>query len=229
MNKKTKELNRINNSLDKQVNPENQEAFTDMICYLRGANISGYHQELVRHDLTEMVLSAQQRGENLRAVIGEDYQAFCDDVIASLPPATPKQKVIDFLDIACWSLSILGAINIVISNETITLIHDLIFGSFFGNPLNCSISVSIGGVVSIGIVITAAIIIVNVITRRAFQIGKQKGNDRLKAGLVGCGLMAAFLLIARLGQTILFTINIVLACVIVLALYSAHKVLSQLA
>lgn len=29
MNKKTKELNRINNSLDKQVNPENKEAFTD--------------------------------------------------------------------------------------------------------------------------------------------------------------------------------------------------------
>lgn len=63
MNRKTKELNRSNNALDQQISPENREAFTDMICYLRGAKISAYHQELVRYDLTEMVLSAQQRGE----------------------------------------------------------------------------------------------------------------------------------------------------------------------
>lgn len=48
MNKKTKELNRLNNELDKRVSAESQEAFTDMICYLRGANISEYHQETVR-------------------------------------------------------------------------------------------------------------------------------------------------------------------------------------
>ena len=48
MNRKTKELNRSNNALDQQISPENREAFTDMICYLRGAKISAYHQELVR-------------------------------------------------------------------------------------------------------------------------------------------------------------------------------------
>ena len=60
MNRKTKELNRSNNALDQQISPENREAFTDMICYLRGAKISAYHQELVRYDLTEML-----RGQNL--------------------------------------------------------------------------------------------------------------------------------------------------------------------
>lgn len=225
MNKKTKELNRINNSLDKQVNPENKEAFTDMICYLRGANISGYHQELVRHDLTEMVLSAQQRGENIRSVIGEDYQAFCDDVIASLPPATPKQRIIDFFDIVCWSLSILGAINIVIANETIALLHNLISG----NPLNYQISVSIGSVVSVGMIVTAAIVIVEIFMKNAFQIGKKKKHDKLMAFLIGGGLMAVFLLVAWLGQATLFTVNILIACAVVLVLYIAHKVLSQLA
>ena len=225
MNKKTKELNRINNSLDKQVNPENKEAFTDMICYLRGANISGYHQELVRHDLTEMVLSAQQRGENIRAVIGEDYQAFCDDVIASLPPATLKQRFIDFFDIVCWSLSILGAIKIVLANETIALIHNLISG----NPLSYQISVSIGSVISIGIIITAAIVIVEIFMKNAFQIGKKKRNDRLKAFLIGGGLMAVFLLVAWLGRATLFTVHIFIACAVVLVLYISHKVLSQLA
>ena len=225
MNKKTKELNRMNNSLDKQVNAENKEIFTDMICYLRGANISGYHQELVRHDLTEMVLSAQLRGENIRTVIGEDYQEFCDDVIASLPPATLKQRIIDFFDIACWCLSILGAINIVISDETIAMIHNL----FSGNQLNYQISVSIGSVISFGIIIAAAIFIVEIIVKNAFQIGKKKRNDRLKAFLVGGGLMAVFLLVAWLGRATLFTVNIFIACAVVLALYIAHKVLSQLA
>ena len=225
MNKKTKELNRMNNSLYKKVNPENKEAFTDMICYLRGANISGYHQELVRHDLTEMVLSAQQRGENIRAVIGEDYQAFCDDVIGSLPPATRKQRIIDFFDIACWCLSILGAINIVLANETIALIHNL----FSGNPLSYDISVSIGSVISVGIVVAAAIVIVEIIVKNAFQIGKKKRNDRLKAFLIGGGLMAVFLLVAWLGRAALFTVNIFIACAVVLAFYIAHKVLSQLA
>lgn len=97
MNRKTKELNRSNNALDQQISPENREAFTDMICYLRGAKISAYHQELVRYDLTEMVLSAQQRGEKIREVIGEDYKGFCDNVIASLPPETRRQRIIDFL------------------------------------------------------------------------------------------------------------------------------------
>ncbi|MDW2797666.1 hypothetical protein RZO55_08780 [Clostridium boliviensis] len=225
MNKKTKVLNRMNNSLDKQVNPENKEAFTDMICYLRGANISGYHQELVRHDLTEMVLSAQQRGENIHAVIGEDYQAFCDDVIASLPPATLKQRIIDFLDIVCWSLSILGAINIVIANETISMIHNLISG----NPLNYHISVSIGSAISIGIIVVEAIVIVEVYMKNAFQIGKKKKNDRLKAFFVGGGLMAVFLLITWLGRATLFTVNIFIALVVVAILYIAHKVLSHLA
>jgi DNA-binding ferritin-like protein (Dps family) len=225
MNKKTKELNRMNNSLDKQVNPENKEAFTDMICYLRGANISGYHQELVRHDLTEMVLSAQQRGENIRAVIGEDYQAFCDDVIASLPPVTLKQRIIDFFDIVCWSLSILGAINIVMANETIALIHNLISG----NPLNYYISVSIGSVISIGIIVAAASVMVEVFIKNAFQIGKKKRHDRRKAFLVGGGLMAVFLLVAWLGRATLFNVHIFIACAVVLVLYIAHKVLSQLA
>jgi len=214
----------MNNFLDKQVNPENKEAFTDMICYLRGANISVYHQELVRHDLTEMVLSAQQRGENIRAVIGEDYQAFCDDVIASLPPTTLKQRIIDIFDTVCWSLSIIGAIKIVMANETIALIHDFISG----NPRNYQISVSIGSVISIGIIVAAAIFIVEIFMKHAFQIGKKKKNDRWKAFFVGGGLMGVFLLVAWLGRATLFTVNIFIACLAVLALYIAHKVLSQL-
>ncbi|MEA4966364.1 MAG: hypothetical protein VB055_11155 [Oscillospiraceae bacterium] len=222
MNQKTKELNRTNNSLDKQISSENKEAFTDMICYLRGANISEYNQEIVRQDLSEMVLSAQERGESIRTVIGADYKAFCDNVIASLPPKTAKQQVLGFLDIVCWCLSILGVINIVFAEETISLIRNLITGK----PLRFLISVSLGGVVSAGIILVASIVIVTVIMKKSFQIGKRK--HRLNAFLIGAGLMAVFLLVAWLGRTTLFTVNFLIACAVVLAFYILHKILSQL-
>ncbi|WP_333887507.1 hypothetical protein [Clostridium sp.] len=224
MNKKAKKLNEINNALDKRISSENKEAFTDMICYLRGANISKYNQELVRQDLIEMVLSAQQRGENIHSVIGEDYQAFCDDVIASLPPETVKQKVIDFFDIICWCLSLLGVINIVFSNETIALIFNLVTRK----PLSFYISFSLGSVICTGIIIATAFVIVEVIMKNSFQIGKAKKGDRLKVFLISGGLIAVFLLIAWFGRATLFTVNIFIACTVVLALYVAHRILANI-
>ncbi|XOQ43919.1 MAG: hypothetical protein ACFWTN_05640 [Clostridium sp.] len=78
MNKQVKQLKRLNNKLEEQLNEKNREAYTDIICYLRVANISEYNQEIIRQDLLEMVLSAQERGENIQTVIGEDYRTFCD-------------------------------------------------------------------------------------------------------------------------------------------------------
>ena len=228
MNRKTKELNRSNNALDQQISPENREAFTDMICYLRGAKISAYHQELVRYDLTEMVLSAQQRGEKIREVIGEDYKGFCDNVIASLPPETRRQRIIDFFDTLCWGLSILGFINIVISNETIPLIRNAVTGK----PLDFSIS--LGSLIVIGIILTAAFVIVEVITKKSFQIGKDKKGRKTKtfsiiASLIGLGITAGILAISIwLGRVTLFTINLWIACSIVLALYVVHKILDRM-
>ena len=103
MNKKAKKLNQQNNCLDRRILPENQEIFTNMICYLRGADISDYEIERVRQDLTEMVLSAQKRGEPITALFDGDYKQFCDDVIEALPPRTRWEKALDALDTMCWT------------------------------------------------------------------------------------------------------------------------------
>jgi hypothetical protein len=194
-----------------------------MICYLRGANISEYNQELVRQDLTEMVLSAQRRGESIHAVIGEDFQVFCDNVIASLPQKSQRQRIVDFFDMICLSLSILGAIYIVFADETIALIRN----AFIRNPLNFSISVSLGKVIFVGIIIIVAFVMVEGIMKKSFQVGKKEKQGHLKVFLMFAGLTALYLLIAWLGQTTLFTVNIFIACAVVLALYIAHKVLER--
>lgn len=223
MNKKVKELNDLNNRLDAQINEENQEIFTDMICYLRGANISDYDQELVRRDLTEMVLSAQSRGENIHTVIGGDFKLFCDNVIANLPPKTAKEKLTDFFDIVCYCLSILGGIAIITAKETIAFIAALLTG----NPLNFNISVSTGAVISMVAILAVSVFIVEAIMKNSFQITKIK-NRGVKCFFIAGGIMAVFLLIAWLGKRVLFTLNIFVALAIVFCLYLAHKFLAQI-
>ncbi len=219
VNKKAKELNRINNKLDKQINEENQQAFTDMICYIRGTNISDYNQEVVRQDLTEMVLSAQKRGENISSVIGDDYKDFCDNVIANLPHKTQKQRIIEFFDIICLGLSILVTINIVTANETITLIRNLLKG----NPLSYNISFSIGSIISNVIIIIISVAIFEYITKKSFQYK----ITFLKSFATVLGFLLVFLMIAHFGKQTLFTTNIFIACGAVLVLYVIHKILDQ--
>ncbi len=219
MNKKAKELNRINNKLDKQISEENQQAFTDMICYIRGANRSDYNQEVARQDLTEMVLSAQKRGENISSVIGDDYKDFCDNVIANLPHKTQKQRVIEFFDIICLGLSILVTINIVTANETITLIRNLLKG----NPLSYNISFSIGSIISNVIIIIISVAIYEYITKKSFQYK----ITFLKSFATVLGFLLVFLMIAHFGKQTLFTTNIFIACGAVLVLYVIHKILDQ--
>ena len=230
MNRKTRELNQNNNALDRQIDAENQEAFTNMICYLRNANISEYHQELVRQDLTEMVLSAQQRGENIQKVIGEDYQSFCDRVIASLPHETRKQRIMKFLDTLCLCLSILGLISIVVSNETIALIRNTITRKH----QDFSISISLANLIVIVMIITASFVIVKIITKNAFQLEKDEKGRQPKRFLIitvltGVAIIGATLAITIwLGRVTLFTVNFWVACSIVIALYVVHIILDRI-
>ncbi|MDD3409068.1 MAG: hypothetical protein PHX85_05500 [Methanobacteriaceae archaeon] len=221
MNKQTKELNRLNNELDKQLNAENDKVLTDMICYLRVANISEYNQEVIRQDLLEMVLSAQKRGENIQTVIGEDYKVFCDNIIASFPPQSIKEKFSGVLNTVFLCTSVLGIINIITSRDTIFLIRNMITGE----PLNFQISVSIGSVITYGMIIAAAFIIVHVICKTSFKHAKKE--NKIKLFIVGAGIMAIFLFLAWIGRDSLFTVNIFAACATVLVLYIAHKILAR--
>ena len=195
MDRKTKLLNQHNNELDLQVAPHNQKAFTDIICYLRSAGISEYDQELVRQDLLEMILSAQVRGADIDSVLGTDYKEFCDNVIASLPPKTIKQKAIDF---------------------------------FSNQPFDFRLSVSLGDVISAGILVAAAYAIVWYLTKNPFEDGK-KSLTATGGGIAACtGIIILLLLTAQLGRETLFTINIFVGFLGVAALYITYRLLERL-
>ena len=110
MNKKTKRLLEENNCREKALSQESQAVMTDLVVYLRGQNISMYHQEEVRWDIQEMVLEAENRGETIAQVIGEDYQTFCDEIVAALPPRTWKERILDALETLLPAIAILAAL-----------------------------------------------------------------------------------------------------------------------
>lgn len=227
MNAKTKALNKINNEQDKKLNKENNLVMTDMVCYLRAANISEYNQETVRQDLLEMVLSAQERGEDIKTVIGEDYKTFCDEIIENLPKMSVRERIFSFIDIILLSASILMAINTVLSVETINIIRNLITGK----PLNLNLSFTVGGLLSCCLVLVSAVLIVEAICKNAFKLDK---FDRLNKfvrfvviWLILVGIMAFFMLIAYFGRQTLFTLNIFIAAALAVFLYLAHKILNS--
>ena len=110
MSKRTKELLRANNALDAQLNKANQQVMTNIVVYIRSANISEYEQELVRRDIAHMLLDAQAEGRTAEEVLGEDAQVFCEAVIAVLPPRSQKERLLDSVRNVLLAFVVLGVI-----------------------------------------------------------------------------------------------------------------------
>ena len=110
MNKATKQLLEENNRRGEQLTPENQKILVDIVAYLRGSSASTYQQELVHRDILDMLQEGEARGQTAAQVIGEDYQTFCDEILAELPKRSMKQRIVYALSTV--SLSAAGLLSI---------------------------------------------------------------------------------------------------------------------
>lgn len=108
MSKMSKELMKKNNEREKEILKENDEIYTNMIVYLRAADMTQYNQELVRQDIIEMILDGQQRGDNIEQVMGSSYKEICDEIMDAMPKRTKKEKIISYLTVSLTCLWILG-------------------------------------------------------------------------------------------------------------------------
>ena len=110
MNKATKQLLEENNRRGEQLTPENQKILVDIVAYLRGSSASTYQQELVHRDILDMLQEGEARGQTAAQVIGEDYQAFCDEILTELPKRNMKQHIVYALSTV--TLSAAGLLSI---------------------------------------------------------------------------------------------------------------------
>ena len=80
--------------MEKQLQADgNASLLTDIVVYLRSANISPYDQEKVRRDIREMLMEGEKRGETAEDIIGGDYKLFCDEVVAEIPKLSRKVSI----------------------------------------------------------------------------------------------------------------------------------------
>nr|MBP3597823.1 DUF1129 family protein [Eubacterium sp.] len=168
MNKVCRELLKKNNAREERIYKENEDVYTNMIVYLRAADMTEYNQELVRADLIEMILDGQERGEDIQQVMGGCYKEICDEIIEAMPKRTKKEKMLYVLSIALGCAAILGTIQIA----------KHIFSWITSGRVTSIVEISLGNIISGIVIVFAATCMVNHMCQKAFEEMDQKGRLR---------------------------------------------------
>ncbi|MED0948031.1 DUF1129 family protein [Bacillus mobilis] len=109
---KVKDLIELNNEKRKLLTTENETAYSDMLIYIRLAKVPEYQTEELLIEILDHLIEAQQEKKTAYDIFGDDLQAYCDELIASLP----KQSVWEQLSIPMFITSYLLAIYFAISS-----------------------------------------------------------------------------------------------------------------
>lgn len=214
MDKKIKILQKENAVLDKQLTKQNNEIITNMIIYLRFSNISDYDMEIIIRDLHLLAIDTQEKNLELKEVIGEDYKAYCDDILSKANRMTRKQSIF-------YKLSILT-----------TCFYALLF-IFFGlglfknystyNNLN-NVIITTADVASFFVIILGGVLIYIFLSKAAFV-------KRIVQNIVFYSIVVFIFLISayfnEYYSDVLFSINVFVSFLIVLGLFLVTKLLEK--
>ena len=94
MTRQTQLLQDENERSSDRLSRPTERIFRQITQYIRTAPINGYQQECIRRDILQMLLDADAQGRTAEDVLGADYRAFCDSVIAEAPPLTSRERLL---------------------------------------------------------------------------------------------------------------------------------------
>lgn len=212
MSREVRVLRDENNKLEKQLDDKTNDILTDIVVYIRSANISDIDQENVRRDITQMLIDARGRGETAADVIGGDYKAFCDAIIAEIPKLSAKQRIMTAIRDTLPALGLLIGIWVVFS-----VAEQIINGeTWYVTPV--SVTDILGGA---AMLILATLIVVY-ITKNSFN-AKPAALVCLILLITAVVLCAALLLPNR----IIFSPNIAADAALVIVIFAAHKIIDN--
>lgn len=229
MKKAVSELRKKNNELDKKLTEINASIMTDIIVYLRVGNITEAQVESVRQDLLDMVLTAQDRGDDISSIIGKDYQSFADAILQSATPKTFAERAAEMSVITIRCFYILLAINVILSSATI--VRKLIDKQ----PYNLRLPISLDFLFGVVVIVTAAYLIVLYVGKKSFKLtiaaNEQKQQPKqisypkrfLWGALLGLLFMAFVLMKVKLSAIVLFNIHIVVLIAVIIVLFLIDK------
>lgn len=84
-------------ALEKSLGKENRRLFEDLCDYIDTAPIAIEERLNVKWDILQMFLDGERCGRGAEDIIGEDYEAFCQSVIAALPRLAWRNRLINKL------------------------------------------------------------------------------------------------------------------------------------
>ena len=215
MSKRSKLLREENNESEKKLSKETNDVLTDIVVYIRNGNISDYSQELVRRDITQMLIDGENRGLSAAEIVGEDYKAFCDAVISEMPQLSPTQRVLtgirDVLPAICAGCAIWTVFSVI---------GQLIKGGDWTHvPL--TVSELITGVC----IVLMAVLIVVYITKNVFAERPMK--IILSVIAVLCIAATAYLLIPNSTTAVLMSPHIAVILAFIVVVYIIYGILDE--
>lgn len=215
MNKKCKELIKSNIKREKEIHGDNAKIYSNMIVYLRSADMSRYNQELVREDLIEMIVDGQNRGDDINKVMGNNYKEICDEIMEAMPRKTNKEKIAGALELSLSAVWILGFIYIgkVILQNLITQSDSWVFTLYLGDLIN------------IGIIVLAANLVVYYLSKNAFKTKEKTSFFML--WLMVMIIMGVTLLVSKILNYSIVNMSITMALVIVAVVFVLEKLVSD--
>ena len=219
MKKETKELLKKNNENEKNILEENDEIYTNMIVYLRGANISEYNQEKVREDLIAMILDGQERGDDIQKVIGENYKEICDEIIAEIPKKTVKENVMYALMLTLDIVWIVGVISVI---KTLIIM-------LAKNSKDMTFVFSLGDLISWGMIVFVAYLVVYYIWSTTFREKERETNKVLSFIIIWficCIILCAIILPSLLIKETIFSVHIGVAALIFGTIFVISRIMS---
>ncbi|MBN7773842.1 hypothetical protein [Clostridium aminobutyricum] len=229
-----KKLRRLNNEIGKKLTKENGIIMTDMVCYIRGSGLSEKNQELIRQDLLEMALSAQERKEPFSAVVGEDYKGFCNEIISSMPQMTTKEKIVEYVDTFLLCGSIVVAISTLLSSDAIRIFRNMVKGG----TADFTVSYSLGTIILDLIIIAFSVGIVHYICKSSFELTQKSEEHKAMSKkkliprrfFIGAawGLLVAvgLILLVKLASFTVITANLFIVLIVAGGMYALHKVIN---
>ena len=215
MNKATKQLLEENNQREKELSPDNQKVLTDIVAYLRGSSTPILQQEQVRRDITEMLQEGEARGQTAAQVIGEDYQTFCDEILAELPRRSAGQQTVYGLSVVSLSAAVL---------LSIWLVFRLFEAPFQNRPFTPWLPMTLGQFLGGIMLIAYSYGLVERICRSSFE---DRNPSRLQviSFFVCIGLF--FIFCVSLEQT-MFYLHAGIAAVLIAVLFLIYKITDRM-
>lgn len=216
MNKRTKKLLKENNEFEKNLNEKNIKVIKDIVVYLRGCDISEYHQEEVRRDIMQMIFDGEKRNEDINIIIGEDYKTFCDEIVSAFPARSKKDKFID------WSSEILLSFSIL----SLIWFFSSIISAFSGKTSITSLPITLGFAINSILISLISSTFVRFICKTSFN--KNVKFEKIKTFLVAWILLFITFVIFNFLRTELLRIPFYVGLLLIILPFILSKILNEM-